>query len=104
MAGAETSDTAGGRFLYMKEGATRQYDLKLRHSGAYSGIHMRLKVHRKHGASAIVVSCHGDGEVSHGAHKKSFSLFYRRVYVVMGSLGEHGCSRIAITVRRMAFI
>ncbi|MNG11807.1 hypothetical protein D3C84_953750 [compost metagenome] len=49
------------------------------------------------GSRDVGVRCLGMGKVCQCAHMKSFSWFADVMYVVMGSLGEHRCSRISLT-------
>jgi hypothetical protein len=86
---AETSDVPGGNFLDMEEGIAGQYHLK---PGLTEGLGGKFGVLRQH-----QVRCLGMSEVGQCAHMKSFSLFCRRMYVGMGGLNEHRCSRINLT-------
>ena len=105
MIAAETSYTAGGNFLDMEEGVAGQNHLKSR-AGRVFGKEVRVRGTPSGAevASRLCIRCLRMGKVSQCAHMKSFSLFYRRVYVVLGSLDEHRCSRITITGWRLMFI
>lgn len=104
MVAAETSDTAGGNFPDVEKGIAGQYYLKTREQTLFREEILVSEQPRMEGGRVVCVSRLGLGEVSHGAHMKSFSWFYRRVYGVLGSLGEHGCSRIAVTDWRLMSI
>jgi len=93
MVGAETSYMAGGNFFDMEEGIPGQNHLKPRETGVREH-ELRVGQPWRMGNRC---SCRGMSKVCQCAHMKSFSLFYRRMYVGMGSLGEHGCSRINLT-------
>src|SRR3990167_996758 len=97
MAATETSYTTRRNFLDMEEGVTGQHHLKAWQQQAFRLQFMRLEHRRVQRGVIVCARCLGGSEVSHGAHVKSFSLFYRRVYIVLGSLGEHCCSRITRT-------
>ena len=101
MIAAETSYTSGGYFPDVEKGVAGQYHLKTWEQTLFSQEVLLVKHPRMQRRRAVCVSCMRLGEVSQCAHMKSFSWFYRRVYVVMGSLGEHGCSRIAINGWRL---
>lgn len=94
MVAAESSYVACGNFFDVEEGIAGQYHLETRRCGL-CGVKINMPEHRReHWRRLAGVQC----EVCQGAHMKSFSWFCRRVYVVLGSLGEHRCSRITDTV------
>lgn len=101
---AETSDMAGGNFFDVEERITGQDNLKARCGKRFRAELRVLKPRRVWCRGVAWIRRQGRSEVCQGAHMKSFSLFYRRVYVVLGSLDEHRCSRITVTGARLMFI
>lgn len=97
MISSETSYVPRGSFLDMEEGIARQYHLKPWQAGALGGEPMGLQHHRIQRRCVVAMGEVGVSKVCQGAHMKSFSLFYRRMHAVMGSLGERRCSRIGVT-------
>lgn len=104
MIAAETSDAAGGNFLDVKKCIAGQNDLKAWPGELFRLVFMRLKHPRGQCPRAVRIGRLRVSKMCQRAHMKSFSLFYRRVYVVLGSLDEHRCSRITVSAWRSMFI
>lgn len=104
MIGPETSDVTRGNFLNMEEGVAGQNHLKTWLGKVFRVIFILLEHRRMERRRVVQVRCPGGGEVCQGAHMKSFSLFYRCVCVVLGSLDERRCSRVSVTGERLMFI
>jgi hypothetical protein len=95
MIAAETSYVPRGSFLDMEERDARQDHLE----SWQRSLDLRSKKHRGvRGGWGVGVRCLGMGKVCQCAHMKSFSWFADVMYVVMGSLDEHRCSRISVIV------
>ena len=104
MARSETSDAVRGNFLDVEEGFTRQNHPKAGLDRLFKRWQTEGKQYGMQRRGGISGGCHGVGEVCQRAHMKSFSWVYRRMYVVMGGLEEHRCSRIPLTGGWMMFI
>ena len=86
MIAAETSDTTGGNFPDMKKGIAGQNDLKAWPGALFKVVFMWLKHPGGQCPRAVRIGRLRVSKMCQRAHMKSFSLFYRRAYVVLGSL------------------
>src|SRR5690349_5890876 len=101
---SETSYAACRNILDMKEGNACHHHLKSRAGRGIEKRFMGAEPYRVRDLRCFRVRHQGISEVSQRAHMKSFSWFYRRMYVVLASLQEHRCSRITLTGGESMFI